>query len=174
MATDAEASELFKLLSENLAQHSRPEEKAAGFPTGIDAEIQAGRQVKVKLTVPADQRTDDALAGPRVTQSTTRAEFVQRRDLTGKEKLDILLDGIGLARVAPPRMASKILETIGAISPRSKLENVSFADDLSSDPRLSFGPQEVATAVEAVGELQRLLNVARSELGASIEPMSEA
>ncbi|MBB3973371.1 hypothetical protein [Hansschlegelia beijingensis] len=160
----AEAESLYKLLRDGLPLRARSDEDVIGFPSAIEDEIAAGKQVRVNLTVASEQRTEDPLAGSRTTASRSRAEFVQQRDFTSKEKVAITLDCIELARIAPARMADQILSLVRELSPNKNL-TLCFAHDQADAPVRTITADDVAAALPATQKLAAVLDEIKAELG---------
>jgi hypothetical protein len=164
--TEQEAEHIYVQLSEYLPKVALPDEQRSGFPTAIQAEIEAGKPVQIRLKVRPDQLIKDPVVGMRSAGSAdsgSRAEFIQRQEFTPKEKLELMVDGLGLARVAPPLMARRIFETIRRVNPVAASE-VRLSDDRSDVEPKVFRAQEVEEAVGAVGKLQEILFQLKREL----------
>ena len=91
---------------------------AAGHSRGImrlidqwKADVEAGRPVERKLRVRQSPDADGLIEGPR-SRSKSRGDFVGKEDFTNVEQLDMLVDALGLAFLAPYMMSKRLLDTI--------------------------------------------------------------
>ena len=163
--TDEEADKLYNLFLDILSSSIREDEARIGFPKEIEDEIRAGRHERVNIRVGTDQSTRDPIVGTRTTSSKTQAEFVRRVDFSAHEKIRILVEGIDLARVAPPLMANRIFRMISAVESEES-KTIVFDAAEREEPR-SLSSAEVEAAVKELQPLRELLEDVRRELGST-------
>lgn len=159
--TEEEAKQIVEQLLAELAQRhvlSRGRTPQDGLVNAFHAEIAAGLPVQIKLKVKNEEVVDDPIAGTRTTEGSARGEFIQRRDYTSLEQLEILVEALRLAAVAPPLMASRLFSTLREFSPSSSVSAVNFANEAVPDQARTVNWEEVAPAVENSGYLQAILD----------------
>lgn len=165
--TEAEADELFqKLIGLLRSKYAEaPSDQRDNLVEAIEREIESGKPVPVRLKVRGDKFTDDPIAGGRQAGASSSGEFIQRKEYTAEEKLAILLDGLSLARVAPPLMAQTIIDTIERCSGSETVIEMQMADDQADVARRSIDRQSIQTQVSQTAALEHLLEEVRQELG---------
>ncbi|ESY44736.1 hypothetical protein X747_05405 [Mesorhizobium sp. LNJC384A00] len=111
--SEGEARSLIETILKTLAENAVPGDRRAidDLIAQWHAEIEAGRPVDRKLKVRISPGLDVVAEVPRSRTAAT-GEFVGKKDYSQIEQLDLLLEALGLAFVAPQMMASKLLETI--------------------------------------------------------------
>jgi hypothetical protein len=105
----------------------------------------------------------DPIAGSRRPE-TSSGEFIQRQEYSPREKLEILVNGLSLATIAPPLMARRFVATIEQLSDPRQLDGLRLGDDQTIDPRLNLAKASVAAEVEVTATLRTLLEEVRREL----------
>jgi len=133
------------------------------YLTAVLAEIDAGKAVQVKLKVPSEHEVFDAIAGHR-TAGSSSADFIQRQDFSGVEKLEILIRGIETSVIAPARMAAEInrsLEQLGGVGFDG---TIYFGDDILSEPTRTVTPGDLLTTLINAEELEALIGEVRISL----------
>lgn len=159
--TEEEAKQIVEQLLAELAQQyilvggRTPQD---GLVNAVHAEIAAGLPVQVKLKVKSEEVVDDPIVGARTTEGSARGEFIQRRDYTSLEQLEILVAALRLAAVAPPLMASRLFSTLEEFSPSGNIPAVQFANEAVPDQDRVVMRGEVAPAVANSGRLRSILD----------------
>ncbi|MES0032717.1 hypothetical protein [Mesorhizobium sp. M0040] len=132
------------------------------------AEIEAGRPVDRKLTVRQSPGLDEVAGVPRTRTSST-GEFVGKKEYSKVEQLDLLVEALGLAFIAPQMMASRFLDTIERFSStKQDAESVSVslaAAGGAAEPSLRVDWATIAESTEATMPLAHLLNELSQEDG---------
>lgn len=171
--TEEEAAELVDRLLAELVERSSldvgrtPQE---GLVNAVQAEIAAGVPVQVKLKVKNEQSVDDPIAGARSTEGSARGEFIQRRDYTSLEQLEILVEALRLAAVAPPLMASQLFSTLREFSPPGTVPVVNLVSESVPEQFRAVNAEEVEPAVINSARLRAILD----ELLARHDPVPRA
>ncbi|MBX9829561.1 MAG: hypothetical protein K2Y27_31795 [Xanthobacteraceae bacterium] len=111
--SEDEARRLIATILEALARDAEPEGRRAidDLVAQWHAEIEAGRPVDRKLKVNVSPGLDVVADVPR-SRTVATGEFVGKKDFSQLEQLDLLLEALGLAFVAPQMMANKVIETV--------------------------------------------------------------
>jgi hypothetical protein len=164
--TDEEADDLYRRLLSELRRRrddEQPEERD-DYLRAIEADIDAGKSVQVTLKVRGERTVRDPVAGTRRAEATSSGEFIQRQEYTAKEKLEILIDGLGLATVAPPLMARKVFEIVGQLDENVATRGFQMGDDQTADARRTLNMPSIDAAVAATAALHDLLSEVRHEL----------
>lgn len=159
--TEEEAKQIVEQLLAELAQRpvlSGGRTPQDGLVNAVHAEIAAGLPVQIKLKVKNEEVVDDPIAGARTAEGSARGEFIQRRDYTSLEQLEILLEALRLAAAAPPLMASRLFSTLGEFSPSGSVPVVNFANEAVPDQARAVEREEVAPAVASSERLRASLD----------------
>ena len=161
--TEAEANELFvRLMSELRSRREKsPPVDRDDFLKAIETEIDEGKPVQVRLKVRGEKLVDDPVVGKRQ-EGSSSGEFIQRQEYSPKERLGILVDGLGLATVAPPLMAQRFLNTITSFA--QDVTDVRMSDDQTVEARRQVQPQQINAANASLAPLRKLLDEVRREL----------
>ncbi|MGX9574196.1 hypothetical protein [Mesorhizobium sp. f-mel] len=111
--SEDEARSLIATILKALAKDAAPGDRRAidDLIAQWHAEIEAGRPVDRKLKVRTSPGLDVVADVPR-SRTTATGEFVGKKDYGQIEQLDLLLEALGLAFIAPQMMASKLLKTV--------------------------------------------------------------
>ncbi|OCJ17376.1 hypothetical protein A6U87_00005 [Rhizobium sp. AC44/96] len=133
------------------------------YLTPILAEIEAGKAVPIKLKVPGEREIVDPVAGRR-TGSSSSAEFIQRQDFSGREKIEILLRGVEMSVVAPARMAAEINKSLEGLDVDEFDGVLRFGNDVVSTPIRTVTPAELVTTSIEASTLESLINEIRTGL----------
>ena len=129
------------------------------------SDVAAGRSVEQKFSVQLDSELDALPDAPR-SRPTRRGDFVGEVDYTNAEQLDMLVDVLCLAFLAPSLMSRRVLDTIEKCSGKqSQDENpdpvVHLVDDApaeSSSTSLLISRKSVAQSFDATRRLATLLD----------------
>lgn len=168
--SDEEANQVIAAIERALPQGSlEPGRDAiADFLQQWRAEIEAGRPIDRKLKVAESPGLDELAGVPRARTSST-GEFVGKKDFRPTERLDLLLEALGLSFVAPPMMAARFLETVERYRDAEANENpamISLAPTGEvGDPTLQLDRATIDQAAEAVIPLSRVLDELSRETG---------
>ncbi|MGG7579737.1 hypothetical protein [Rhizobium sp. Nf11,1] len=138
------------------------------YLTPILAEIEAGKAVQIKLKVPGEREIFDPVAGRR-SASTSSADFIQRQEFSGREKLEILLRGVETSVVAPARMAAEINRSLEELDVDEFDGVIRFGNDVVNAPTRTVTPGELITTSMDATTLETLINEIRTELAKSSE-----
>ncbi|MGD9479082.1 hypothetical protein [Shinella sp. G-2] len=138
------------------------------YLTPILAEIEAGKPVSIKLKVPGEREIVDPVAGRRPGSSSS-AEFIQRQDFSGREKLEILLRGVEMSVVAPVQMAAEIINSLEGLDIDEFDGVLLFGNDVVSAPTRTVTSAELATTLSETSTLEALINEIRTGLAKSLE-----
>ena len=169
--TEDEAGRLISTIVEAISSSERPERLAISeLISQWRAEIEAGRPVDRRLNVRQSPGLDEVAGVPRSGTSSS-GEFVGKKDYTKVEQLNLLLEALGLAFVAPQMMASNFLDAIERC--RSLPEGVAdapFSVSLASSggveaKTLQIDRNTVTQSVEATAPLATLLKELSQEDG---------
>lgn len=168
--SDEEANRVIAAIEQALPQESlEPGRDAiADFLQQWRAEIEAGRPIDRKLKVAESPGLDELAGVPRARTSST-GEFVGKKDYRPSERLDLLLEVLGLSFVAPPMMADRFLTTVERYRVGEASENpatISLAPmGEVGDPTLQLDRAMIDQAVEALVPLSRVLDELSRETG---------
>ncbi len=163
--TEAESEALYADLIQTLTTR-RDADTLQGrddYLSPILAEIEAGKSVPIKLRVPGDREILDPVAGPR-SSGASSAEFIQRQDFSGAEKLAILLRGLELAVVAPARMASELNDALKGLEAGEFDGVYQFGSDVHSSPTRIVTPSDLIDSSITASKLEGLIDEIRAEL----------
>ena len=108
-----EAARLIRLIEETVSEITR-DPNMRGIKELISqwkADVEAGRPIQRKLSVRADPG-NIAFIDEESSRPTARGEFVGREDYTPLEQLDMLVEALGLAFLAPTMMSRCLLDAI--------------------------------------------------------------
>lgn len=133
------------------------------YLTPILAEIEAGKAVQIKLKVPGEREIVDPVAGRR-TAGSSSADFIQRQDFSGREKLEILLRGIETSVVAPTRMAAEINRSLEELDVDEFDGTLHFGNDVANAPTRTVTPAGLLTTSMDASKLESLISEIRTEL----------
>ena len=109
--TESEAGRLISTIIEAISSEHAGRLAVADLLSEWRAEIEAGRPIDRRLKVRQSPGLDEAGGIPQSRTSST-GEFVGKKEYTKLEQLDLLLEALGLAFIAPQMMASKFLTAI--------------------------------------------------------------
>ena len=168
-----EAGELFEKLLSTLRERredQKPDERD-DYLKAIEAEIDAGKPVQVKLKLRGETSVNDPVVGGRQSGATSSGEFIQRQDYTAREKLAILVNGLALATIAPPLMARKFVEIVAGLSDQGADTRLQMGDDQTNDPRRTIDEQSISIQVEQTAMLGKLLAEVRHALDGRSSPI---
>lgn len=132
------------------------------YLTPILAEIEAGKAVQIKLKVPGEREIADPVAGRR-TVSSSSADFIQRQDFSGREKLEILLRGIETSVIAPARMAVEINKSLEELDVEFD-GTMHFGNDVANAPSRTVTSLTLLTTSMDASKLEALISEIRTEL----------
>lgn len=96
------------------------------------AEVEAGRSIDRKLSVQKSPGLDELAGVPR-SSTTSSGEFVGKEDYTSIEQLDMLVETLGLAFIAPQMMASRFFEAVMDFSPQKSKDDTELCVKLAED-----------------------------------------
>lgn len=164
---DDEASTVFIELL-NILRERREAEELSGrddYLSAIENVVDAGKEVKVKLSVREEKAGSDPLAGSRISTSSATAEFIQRQPFSGREKLQILLNGLELATVAPTRMFLTLNQALMGFGEADQFETANFGEDRTSSPSRTITVESFLSSWKSMGNLEELIK----ELKAALE-----
>ena len=136
------------------------------------ADVEADRSVERKLRVRQSPDVDGLIEAPR-SRSKTSGDFVGKENFTNTMQLDMLIDALGLAFLAPFMMSERLLDTIennggeqdrkGMPDPVIHFEEVATTDTSHAPPRISRAT--IAQSKEATAEVAILLSEIIRETG---------
>ena len=139
----------------------------------IEAEIEAGKAVPVRLRVPREEIITDPVAGARAASTRGSVEFIERRPFSPQERLDILVESLALAAAGPALMAERII----AVTSEDKTEGheetaapehpIILARDERPGPDRIVHPEALPDETAAARSLLDLLNEVRAALHGS-------
>lgn len=135
----------------------------------VEAEIDAGRPVAVRLRVSSEEQIADPVAGGRAASTRGSAEFIERRPFSSHEKLEILVESLALAAAGPPLMAEQILRIISekAAGHEDKSDirpEIFLARDENPEPERVVQPEELPEQAAAARSLLKFLDEVRTDL----------
>lgn len=114
MRIDEDDAEQLISLIERAVREITSDRGMQGITELIDqwkADVEAGRPVERKLSVPQSPVHDAVPDTPHV-PSKTRGDFIGKEEFTNLEQLEMLVDALCLAFLAPSMMSRRILDTI--------------------------------------------------------------
>lgn len=166
--TEAEASELFDKLLATLRERRNglSSEGRSDFLKAIEAEIDAGKPVQVKLKVRGEKVVSDPVVGVRSSGATASGEFIQRQEYSSVEKLEILVNGLALATVTPPLMAQKFVNILDVHGPGETNIRVRLGDDQADSANYEIDEGYVQDTVHQTAVLKELLAEISQEIRA--------
>lgn len=168
--SDEEASQVIAAIEQAFPPESLESGRnaIADFLQQWRAEIEAGRPIDRKLKVTESPGLDELAGIPR-SRTTSTGEFVGKKDFSPTERLDLLLEALGLSFVAPPMMAARFLDTVERYRVDEAQETsatISLAPTGEiGDPTLQLDRATIDQAAEAVIPLSRVLNELSREIG---------
>ena len=165
--TDDEAERLFAALIHVLRQRRDVEQPSErdNYLAAIETEIDAGKPVAVKLKVRDEKTVSDPVTGTRAAGSSSSADFIQRQEYSGLEKLKILLNGLGLATIAPGEMALRLTTSLRSLGEQSHFKSVKFGNDQTSEHTRVMTLPTMGASFDAMGNLKELFD----EIGRELE-----
>ncbi len=155
--TENEAIDLYEkllaLLRERVGDELSDHEN---YVKAIEAEIAAGKQVAVTLKVRPERIHDVSLFGEEGASTGPRGEFVRPQEYSAKEKLEILVNGVGLALLAPPLMADRFMGTLARLGGKARIDTINLGDDQSRSPVFALALEDISTNTRAGAHLRVL------------------
>lgn len=131
----------------------------------IQYEIDEGRPEVRKVSI-KESALEDPVSGKIGSSQTTSAELMGSRPYAHTEALDMTVEALALAFVAPTQMASKIRNTISKISEKENID-INFFDPLKSDDDSvrTYAQEDINMANEQLQPLADALSKMSDEIG---------
>lgn len=172
--TEEQAQSLFDSLLGILRERSGRDasEGSTGLLREIEEEIAAGKAVQVKLQVRGEKVVDDPIAGQRTAEASGSGEFVQRQEFSSVEKLEILINGVALAYLAPARMAQTIFHNVTAFTDVSELDKAMYVSELTQETQWTVSSKNIEETILATAQLSEALTAISKELEKAKVPVS--
>ncbi|MER9629621.1 hypothetical protein [Mesorhizobium sp. M0296] len=160
--SEDEARSLIATILKKLAEDAAPGDRRAIDDLIVQwhAEIEAGRPVDRKLKVSISPGLDIVAEVPRSRTAAT-GEFVGKKDYSQLEQLDLLVETLGLAFVAPQMMASKLLETVQQFAGEGGVQAAAPVTVFLAAPGEVEDARRIDTVIakEAAARTQELANI---------------